>query len=181
MIPDKRPPRPSLLDRLFQLAYWLAFRGALLIWFIRRPSQEGHLAVIWHHGRALLIRNSYHALWSAPGGSGKGGESPAEAACREALEEVGVSLRPAELTLALDTEHRFRFRRDRVRIFATERTSAPEIAIDRREVVEAAWFTPEEALELPLIPHLRDYFERLARRERPEPEGSPPGAAVPTP
>ena len=45
--------RPTLVDRLFQAAYWLAFRAALLLWFVRRPAQDGYLAVIRHGGRAL--------------------------------------------------------------------------------------------------------------------------------
>ncbi len=163
MAKDKGAPQATIVDRLFQAAYWLAFRAALVVWFIRRPAQHGYLTVVWHGGRALLIRNSYHSLWSAPGGSGKPGESPADAACRETLEEVGLALTPGDLTLALDVEHVFRFRRDRVRIFACEMAHAPHIAIDQREVVEAAWFTPEEALRLPLIPHLRDYFAPLVR------------------
>jgi 8-oxo-dGTP pyrophosphatase MutT (NUDIX family) len=160
-----REARPSLVDRLFQAAYWLAFRGALVLWFLTRPAQEGFLVQIRHDGRSLLIRNSYHSLWSAPGGSAKPGESPEAAASRETMEEVGIQLPPAELALALDVEHRFRFRRDRVRIFVWATSRAPEIAIDNREVVEARWFTPEEALRLPLIPHLRDLFASEAARD----------------
>jgi len=161
VFPDPGASRPTLLDRLFQLAYWVAFRGALAVWFLTRPAQDGYLAVAWHNGRALLIRNSYHALWSAPGGSAKHGESPAEAAARETAEEVGIRISPAELELALDVEHPFRFRRDRVRIFRWDSPDLPAVGIDHREVIEAAWFTPEEARKLPLIPHLKDYFERL--------------------
>ena len=179
MARDSGAPRPTIVDRLFQAAYWLAFRAALLLWFVRRPAQNGYLAVIRHRGRALLIRNSYHSLWSAPGGSGKPGESPAEAASRETQEEIGVSLPPASLMLALDVEHVFRFRRDRVRIFACEMAVLPHVAIDHREVVEAAWFTPAEALELPLIPHLRDYFEALVRQDRRDEEPSRKEPAIP--
>jgi 8-oxo-dGTP pyrophosphatase MutT (NUDIX family) len=170
--------RPTLVDRLFQAAYWLAFRAALLLWFLRRPAQDGYLAVIRHGGRALLIRNSYHSLWSAPGGSAKPGESPAEAAARETREEIGVSLPPGDLMLALDVEHVFRFRRDRVRMFACEMAESPEVAIDHREVVEAAWFTPAEALNLQLIPHLRDYFQLLVRQDRHDEERAPRGTAI---
>jgi 8-oxo-dGTP pyrophosphatase MutT (NUDIX family) len=153
--------RPGLLDRCYRVAFWVAFRLALAMWFVTRPAQEGHLAIIWYGGRALLIRNSYHALWSAPGGSAKAGETPAEAASRETLEEVGVTIPPAELRLVLDTEHRFRFRRDRIRIFGWDAPVAPAVAIDNREVIDAAWVTPAEALGLPLIPHLQDYFAAL--------------------
>jgi 8-oxo-dGTP diphosphatase len=156
--PTGRRPRPTALDRLHQLSYRLAFRAALAAWFLRRPRHDGALLIVWHDERALLVRNSYHALWSAPGGSLKTGESPAEAAAREMREEVGIAVPVAELRLEADIEHLFRYRRDRVRIFAWDAPAPPAVAIDHREVVEAAWFTPEEALRLPLTPHLADVF-----------------------
>ncbi|MDB5510746.1 MAG: hydrolase [Enterovirga sp.] len=160
--------RPSVADLFMQRAYWLAFRAAMVWWFVSRPRQNGALVVIWWNGRALLIRNSYHSLWSLPGGSIRPGESPAEAACREAGEEIGVAVPVAKVVPALDVEHRFRFRRDRVRIFAWRCAAEPEILIDRREVVEARWVEPAEARQLRLIPHLADYFANL------------PGAAAPS-
>ena len=89
-----------------------------------------------------------------------------------------MSLPPGDLMLALDVEHVFRFRRDRVRIFAYEMAESPEVAIDHREVVEAAWFTPAEALNLPLIPHLLDYFQLLVRQGRHDEERAPRGTAI---
>jgi hypothetical protein len=44
---------------------------------------------------------------------------------------------------------------------------APQVAIDRREVVWAELLTPDEARALPLVPHLVDYF---AGRGKPTPD-----------
>lgn len=35
----------------------------------------------------------------------------------------------------------------------------PKITIDQKEIVDAGWFTVEEAREMSLIPHLERYFE----------------------
>ena len=42
-------------------------------------------------GRVLLVRPRLHGGWSLPGGGAGRGEPPAEAALREAREEVGLS------------------------------------------------------------------------------------------
>ncbi|MCX4431539.1 NUDIX domain-containing protein [Streptomyces mirabilis] len=52
-------------------------------------------SVIVHANRVLLIRRSTPAgslLWTFPSGKVEGGESAAEAAAREALEEAGVTV-----------------------------------------------------------------------------------------
>lgn len=57
-------------------------------------------AVIAHGGRVLLIRRSTPAgslLWTFPSGKVESGETPGEAAVREALEEAGVTVEPVLL------------------------------------------------------------------------------------
>lgn len=50
------------------------------------------------HGRVLLAQHSNHGLWVAPGGAVDPGESPADAAVREAWEETGLYVEPLRLT-----------------------------------------------------------------------------------
>src|SRR4051812_18736690 len=47
------------------------------------------------HGRVLLVQQSYRSssVWLPPGGWMDRGETPSEAACREAWEEVGLRVR----------------------------------------------------------------------------------------
>jgi ADP-ribose pyrophosphatase YjhB (NUDIX family) len=48
-------------------------------------------------GRVLLIRRQDNGLWALPGGCQDLGETPAECACRECLEETGVTVRLVRL------------------------------------------------------------------------------------
>jgi ADP-ribose pyrophosphatase YjhB (NUDIX family) len=48
-------------------------------------------------GRVLLIRRHDDGLWALPGGCQDLGETPAECACRECLEETGFTVRLVKL------------------------------------------------------------------------------------
>lgn len=48
-------------------------------------------------GRVLLIRRGDDGLWALPGGCQDLGETPAECACRECLEETGLTVRVVRL------------------------------------------------------------------------------------
>ncbi|HEX2308195.1 MAG TPA: NUDIX domain-containing protein [Jatrophihabitantaceae bacterium] len=49
-------------------------------------------------GRVLLVRKTDTSVFMNPGGKPAPGESAAEALCRELAEEVGLAVRPGELT-----------------------------------------------------------------------------------
>lgn len=154
----------TLVDRAVQRFYWCAYRAARMWWFLRRPPQTGAIVALWHGGRVLLIRNSYTWFWSAPGGSVGRGEAPAAAAARELREEVGLELPPGALRPALEVEHFWQYRHDRVHVFEAELAAAPALRLDNREVVEARFIDPESIDPAALLPHLRDYL--AARRAR---------------
>ncbi|HMN26753.1 MAG TPA: NUDIX hydrolase N-terminal domain-containing protein, partial [Caldilineaceae bacterium] len=54
------------------------------------PLAVGDAAIIDAAGRILLIQRADNGLWAMPGGAFEVGETPAEGAVREALEETGV-------------------------------------------------------------------------------------------
>lgn len=61
--------------------------------------------VIWRGGEVLLARRGRpprQGEWSIPGGAQQIGETVAQAAAREALEETGLAVRPAELVSVED-------------------------------------------------------------------------------
>lgn len=74
-----------------------------------RPLVSIAIAVVEHEGKYLLQqRTSAQVLagkWEFPGGKIEPGESPAEAAVRETLEETGLAVR-AERTL-LEVRHAY--------------------------------------------------------------------------
>lgn len=154
-----------MIDRAYQLAYKAAYRVMRVYWETLSPDTHGALVAIWHRGRILLVKNSYLDYWSLPGGYVRRSETAKQAALRELEEEVGLSGVPEEdLAPALDVRHRWEGKNDHVEIFDLEVDAPPPVQIDNREVVEARFFTPREALELHLFPPIA----RLVRG-RPEP------------
>lgn len=115
-----------------------------------RPSVFGAATVIVRDGRVLLVHHTYGELnWELPGGGADPGESAEQAARREALEEVGVTLSVERLTgiywepQGAFGHHHFVFR-------AALAPGSPEPrAADPVEISECAWFAPD-ALPRPL-------------------------------
>lgn len=152
----------SLLDRAYQLAYVCAYRLLRVYWHIRRPTTNGALIAIWAEGRVLLVRNSYVPYYSAPGGYMRSSEDPRDAARRELAEETGIQVGTDDLELALDLTHPWEGKLDHVRIFNLALAQRPTVEIDRREVIEARWCTPGEALTLNVFPPLKQVIAARA-------------------
>ncbi|MEY4575970.1 MAG: hypothetical protein RL701_673 [Pseudomonadota bacterium] len=153
-----RPPTP--VDRAFQLGYIVAYQLMRTYWRVRHPVTHGAVVAIWNQGEVLLVRNSYVSFYSSPGGYLNRDEDGRHAAVRELAEEVGVHVTPDQLTLALDVTHPWEHKQDHVQIYELTLPERPRVNVDHREVVDAAWFTPERALKLQLFPPLRTVIER---------------------
>jgi ADP-ribose pyrophosphatase YjhB (NUDIX family) len=59
-------------------------------WFHVSPLMSADCAAIDASGRMLLVKRNDNGLWALPGGLVEVGETPADAATREAREEVGL-------------------------------------------------------------------------------------------
>jgi 8-oxo-dGTP diphosphatase len=151
--------RPNTVDRAFQLGYQIAYRLMRAYWKVRRPVTHGALVAIWNAGEVLLVRNSYVPYYSAPGGYVRPGEEARAAAVRELREEVGISVAPERLELALELTHAWENKLDHVKLFNLELAERPSIQIDHREVIDADWFTPERAIGLNIFPPLKRVIE----------------------
>lgn len=158
-------PQPAtLVDRAFQLGYKVAYRLMRTAWRLTNPLTHGALVLIWSRGEVLLVRNSYVPYYSAPGGFVKSGEDARDAALRELLEEVGLEVPPDALRLALELTHPWEYKRDHVKIFELSLEERPVVHVDHREVVEAVWLAPQDALRLNVFPPLKRVIqEHLAR------------------
>ena len=119
--------------------YGIAQRLRLVYWRLFHPEIYGAKGLIFdREGRLLLIRHSYGRsdLYMLPGGGMKRGEAPDEAFRREAMEEVGCTVREIRLCgLFLDTTHGAR---NHVHLIEAHTDDRP--TIDGREIVEARFF-----------------------------------------
>jgi 8-oxo-dGTP diphosphatase len=97
-------------------------------------------------GRVLLVRKTDTSAFMNPGGKPEPGESAAEALCRELAEEVGLAVRPRELT------YLGRFRAEAANepghlvdaeVFAV--TVANTDVDPQLEIAEAVWVDPVRA------------------------------------
>jgi len=151
---------PTLVDRTFQLGYIVAYRLIRTYWWLRHPVTHGAVVVVWNEGAVLLARNSYVPYYNVPGGYVNSREDPRAAAVRELREEVGVEVSADQLSLAQEVTHEWEYKQDHVHVFELQLSERPQISVDQREVIEATWFTPQQALALDLFPPVRTVIER---------------------
>lgn len=137
------------------------------VWVVHRLAPTftvGAICVVQRDdGALLLIRQSYRQRWGFPGGLLARGEDAADAARREAREEVGIEVEPVgEPAVVVDPDPRrvdvvFRCRIAPGADPSSVRPASPE-------VVEARWF-PADAL--PELQHeASGALVALARRDR---------------
>lgn len=94
--------------------------------------------------------------WNFPGGVVELNEDLQIGAEREVLEETGIVCKVTSLVESFNTTNPD----NEIFIFkATYDTG--KFCIQEREIQEAAWFTPKEALELPLAFDIRDMIVRV--------------------
>jgi len=115
---------------------------------------------VWYQGRVLLVKNSYRAQLTLPGGYIRPREERRVAAARELREEVGITVQPKRLVHAYHGTHLFEHRKDTLDIYELEVEDEPKVLVDEREVVRAEFHTPDEALNMQIVPHLEEYLAR---------------------
>ncbi len=161
-----------MLNRAIRLALRAAYRLARLWWYVSRPTHTGAAVAVWYDGKLLLVRHSYRDGYGLPGGGIGRGETPAMAASRELKEEVGIDVLPERLVPRGAVPHSQDFRRNVTHLLEYRPEREPLIRIDNREIVEAAFIAPDEALGL--LPHgeIRRYLRGIleaGRGKRPRP------------
>ena len=123
------------------------------------PFPTCDAAILNDAGEVLLIQRADNRRWALPGGATETGETPAEAAAREALEETGVRGEPVLLVGVYDS--RLRGSASRHHLYQLTflcrpcAGQAPEIPSHAHEVLARGWFA-EDALPADLDPgHVR--------------------------
>lgn len=100
--------------------------------------------------RLLLVREAKHGQgWWLPAGRVEPGETFAEAALRETLEEAGVRVR-LDGVVRIERSLVSGGARERVVFTAVQRDDAPPKQHADEHSLEARWFTPEQIAELAL-------------------------------
>jgi ADP-ribose pyrophosphatase YjhB (NUDIX family) len=112
------------------------------------PFAVGDAAIIDDAGRMLLIQRADNGKWAMPGGAFEVGETPAQGAVREALEETGVYCEPIALAGVFDSRlHGAISRHHMVQfVFLCRPLGAPTLAqpSHSHEVLQTAWFAENE-------------------------------------
>lgn len=127
-------------------------------------------AILERDGRLLLVRRANPPsadMYAFPGGRSEPGETPAETALRELLEETGISGRNPKLfatydirTVKSDSEIESHFF---LSVFEVEADFTVE-ALPADDAAALGWFTPDEIAALPAPESVHDCVERLRLR-----------------
>lgn len=114
------------------------------------PISASDAAIIDDQGKILLIRRADNGLWAMPGGGLEVGETPAQGAVREALEETGVSCEPVALVGVYDSRFCGTISYYQLYQFSFLCRLLPDVEVidpppHAHEILEKGWFS-EDAL-----------------------------------
>lgn len=122
-------------------------------------------AILIRDGRILLIRRRNPPsldMFAFPGGRAEPGETPAETALREFLEETGIRAHSPRRFAFYDLTAENPGRHFHLTVFLVE-ADAAEIAEARDDAADAGWYTPDEIRRLNTPPSVIDCIDRLER------------------
>jgi 8-oxo-dGTP pyrophosphatase MutT (NUDIX family) len=103
------------MNPLLRLAYQLYQLKLRIL----RPITLGVRIMLIDRGRIVLVRHTYQEGWQFPGGGMKRGETTAEAARREAMEETGARLLRDPVLFGIYT-HLAEGKSDHIALFLSE-------------------------------------------------------------
>ncbi|PPQ27869.1 NUDIX hydrolase [Rhodopila globiformis] len=154
-ITGARPP--TFVDTVWQLVYRCIFPLARTWWRLSGARHEGALVAVHVGDAVLLVRASYRSAWSFPGGGIRRGETPAAAARRELIEELGLT--GGHLTPVGTACGRWDGLRDRVHFFDLRLDQLPPLQPDNREIVAVRLVPAADLRGLPLTAPVIAYLD----------------------
>lgn len=145
---------------MVRLGYRIAYRLWRIYLQIDRRETHGAQVAVIHQGRILITKSSYRDSYSLPGGYLKSGETSADCAKRELMEEVGLDIMSCLLRPAFKATSQCNGHIGQDVIFEYRPDIEPEICIDNREIVFAGFVDMFTALQLPVDGLVRQYIIR---------------------
>ena len=121
------------------------------------PTRGAQCLAIRHDGAFLLVKASYRRFWSLPGGFMDPGEDPVDAARRELLEEVGLTVDAATL-VGIDSR---RYHIDHLVSGLVNAATVVREATTAWEIGAVRWVTPTQYWSS--IAALHPHSHRLVR------------------
>ena len=119
------------------------------------PKFEVAACFIENDGKVLFLKRhpdkDYGGYWNLPAGKSDPGESPMDTAIREVLEETGIILTQDQVQhvgsyFDVYPEYMYLFHTFKAEV------NSKNVMIKDDEATEHGWFTPDESLQLELVP-----------------------------
>lgn len=110
---------------------------------IRRRMVLGARLVLIEEGRVLLLRHTYMPGWHFPGGGVEPGETAAESARREGLEETGYLAEGELRLLGFYLKASEATNRDHVAVYVATKSASKRAFVANGEIAEIGWFLPD--------------------------------------
>jgi NADH pyrophosphatase NudC (nudix superfamily) len=126
------------MQNIKAFTYKIIYPLARIYWFFKRPITSGVRCIIRYDDEVLLVRHTYgNYSWTGVGGGIETGETQENAVCREAKEEVGITL--TNVTYITSIPHTAEYKKDTINVYSAV-VETKELTIDRSEIAEACWF-----------------------------------------
>lgn len=145
------------VDRAYRVAYRLVF-PVVWCWWRLLKRHQGVVVAVWLDDTVLAVRHSYKPGLRLVGGRLGRREDHRLAAARELQEELGVAIDPDALHLVAvaPTEVGLDY------LYEARVREKPELAVDRREIVEACFVHPGVLREMRDRDKVGEYVRRHA-------------------